>query len=281
MRGDPRDASPGGNDVPDEILIGVGSTEAQMLAVAVLEHSIRRHTRRSVEVVPLWRSGIEIPMPRDASNAPRTPFTFQRFVLPELAGRRRRSIYFDSDMLVLTDVAALHDHPMDDADVLVPGPTPGRDLVYSVLLIAPDCPWDVREIVGLLDRGERSYEDLVFRFQVPGRVATTLSPHWNSLERYEPGETALLHYTDMWSQPWLVRKNPLAPLWVSELLAAIADGSIKTDAVAEGVARRWVRPSLLWQVEHGEPDPKRVPFWVRWRDRSFIEYCKQKKFRIF
>jgi hypothetical protein len=262
-------------------LIGVGATEAQMLAVRVLSYTIHRHARRPVEVIPLFESGIPLPVPADPSNAPRTPFSFQRFLLPELGGFGRRSIYLDSDMIVFSDIGELYDTPMDGHDVLVAEPTPGRSLVYSVLLIAPDCPWRISEIVGRLDRGEVRYEELMFEFRVPGRVAVRIPWKWNSLERYQPGETSLLHYTDMWRQPWLVRSNPLAPLWVRALLEAIEAGFVARDQVAEGVARRWLRPSLLWQVERRVEDPRAVPLHVRLRDVPFTRHCRRLRYRVF
>lgn len=265
----------------EPILVGVGSTEAQRLAVQVLACSIERHASRPVEVVPLYQAGIPIPAPKDPANAPRTPFSFQRFLLPELGRFERRTIYLDSDMIVFSDIAKLYDTDLGDDDVLVPGATPGRSLVYSVLLISPATPWRIDEIVGCLDRGERSYDQLMGAFQVPGRVAVRLPWHWNSLESYTPGETHLLHFTDMWSQPWLVLGNPLAPLWMRALFAAIDGGYVDRGLLEESVARRWVRPSLLWQVDRREEDPRRLPLHVRLRDLPFARYCKRMGYRIF
>jgi hypothetical protein len=267
--------------VTEPILVGVGSTPAQMLAVQVLSWTLRKHTERPLEIVPLFRAGIEVPTPKDPRNAPRTPFSFQRFLLPELGGFRRRTVYLDSDMIVFGDIGDLFDTPMEGADVLAAGATPGRQVLYSVLLIAPDAPWRVGEIVGRLDRGELTYEELLFRFRVPGRVEVRLPWTWNSLERYEPGETKLLHYTDMWLQPWLVRGNPRAALWIRELVEAINAGFVKREEVEEAVERRWIRPSLLWQARQRRPDPRDVPLRVAWRDRPFLRYAKGLGYRIF
>jgi hypothetical protein len=265
----------------EPILIGVGSTAAQMLAVNVLSYTLHRHASRPLEVVPLFRAGIEVPEPKDPKNAPRTPFSFQRFLLPELGGHRRRTIYLDSDMIVFADIGELHDMPMNGADLLSTEPTPERKPVYSVLLLSPDCPWRIGEIVARLDSGETSYEELMFSFRVPGRVEMRLPYRWNSLELYEPGTTSLLHYTDMRHQPWLVRDNPLAGIWVQALLDAIDAGFVSRDDVEDGVARRWVRPSLAYQVEKRIVDPKDLPAWMALRDLPFARYCKRNKYRIF
>ncbi|HYG80128.1 MAG TPA: hypothetical protein VD861_07065, partial [Pyrinomonadaceae bacterium] len=78
-------------DVESPIRVYVGATEAQMLPTRLLEYSIRKHASMSVQVFPLHRSGIEIPQPADESSRPRTPFSFQRFLIPELARRRGRA----------------------------------------------------------------------------------------------------------------------------------------------------------------------------------------------
>jgi hypothetical protein len=266
----------------EPILIGIGSTEAQMAAVQVLSYTLHKHTDRELEIVPLFKSGIEIPEPKDPKNRARTPFSFQRFTLPELGGHKRRTIYFDSDMIVFSDVGKLYDTGMRGLDAMSPGNTPGRGYESrAVLLMSETCPWSVADLVQRLDDGELTYEELMFEFKVPGKTSLDLPYTWNSLELYEPGKTDLLHYTDMWLQPWLVRDNPRAHIWMRELFGAIDAGYLGRDDIARAVERRWVRPSLLYQVEKRIEDPRRVPFWVKLKDRSFINYAKEMKFRIF
>jgi hypothetical protein len=265
----------------EPILIGIGSTEAQMLAVQVLSYTLHKHTERALEIVPLFRAGIEMPKPQDPRNAPRTPFSFQRFLLPRLGGFKRKTIYLDSDMIVFSDIGQLYDTPMEGADVLATQATPSRKVLYSVLLIDPQCPWKIDDIVHKLDSGDLSYAELMFKFKVPGRVEVRLPYQWNSLERYEPGETKLLHYTDMWLQPWLVKKNPLADIWIRELCEAIDAGFVAESFVAECVEKRWARPSLLYQVQNRCSHLKDIPLWIALQDIPFTRYCRRNKYRIF
>ena len=265
----------------DTILIGVGSTEAQMLAVNVLSYTLHKHTKRPLEIVPLYDCGISIPAPKDPRNTPRTPFSFQRFLLPELGNFERRTIYVDSDMIVFSDIGDLFDTEMGDADALACMATPGRKVVYSVLLISKDCPWKINDIVGKLDNKELSYQDLMFKFRAPGNIEARLPYQWNSCEIYKDGDTSLLHYTDMRFQPWLVTTNPLAGIWIGELFGAIEAGYVSVDSVAKGVKKRWVRPSLLYQVENGVIDPREIPFRVRLMDIPFTLYSNRNKLRIF
>ncbi|MEJ7708818.1 MAG: hypothetical protein WKF84_02940 [Pyrinomonadaceae bacterium] len=72
--------------VESPIRVYVGSTEGQLLATKVAEYSIRKHASMSVEVLPLYQTDIRIPIPKDRRNRLRTPFSFQRFLIPKLAG---------------------------------------------------------------------------------------------------------------------------------------------------------------------------------------------------
>ncbi len=236
----------------EPIRIYVGSQEAQMLAVQVLEYSIRRSASLPVEVFPLHHARVEYPMPRDPQNRPRTPFSFQRFFIPSLAGYRGRAIYLDSDMQVFKDIRSLWDLPFDGADLLAarePGAT-GRKPQFSVMLL--DCDelrWNLGDIVAALDRGELTYETLMYEMALARRVHASIDPSWNSLETYHEGETALLHYTDMPTQPWVSCDNKNGHLWVRDLLDAIDSGFITRAHVEEHVRTGSVRPSLLLQVD--------------------------------
>jgi hypothetical protein len=264
-------------DLQSPIQVFVGSEEPQMLAVKVLEYSIRCHTSMSVRVTPLHEAGVRTPLPKDAKNRPRTPFSFLRFAIPQLCGHRGRAVYLDSDMLVFKDLRELWTQDMGGADLLAarePGAS-GRRPQFSVMLL--DCgrlPWSVERAVGELDSGALTYEQLMYEMRLARDVRAGIDPAWNSLESYQAGETALIHYTDMTRQPWVHRRNRWGHLWVKALREAIDDGFIARDEVVDHVARGWVRPSLLWQLETRRD---RVPLWavqaVR-ADRDFVPPCK-------
>src|SRR5262245_3333575 len=136
----------------DELFVGVGCVEAQSLPCSVLRYSIQRHATRSVRVEPLFQTGIEIPVPRDARNQQKTPFSFQRFIIPEARSYQGRAMYLDSDMLVFQDISPLFEYDFRDANVLaVPNET-------SVLLM--DCEkltWSIRVLVNDMDEAQLSY----------------------------------------------------------------------------------------------------------------------------
>ncbi len=259
--------------IESPIRVYVGSQEEQMLSVRVLEYSIRRHTSITTQVVPLHRAGITFPMPRDAKNQPRTPFSFQRFAIPMLAGYKGRAIYVDSDMQVFRDLREVWTLPFDGADLLAAKAADATDRrpQFSVMLL--DCErlrWSPDMVVDALDSGRLSYSQLMYEMALASSVRAAIPATWNSLEHYEPGRTGLIHYTDMNSQPWVYRRNRWGYLWTRELIAAVNGGFITLDEVREHVERGWVRPTLLDQVERGRERPTPVPGLGWWRDRHFV-----------
>lgn len=253
------DYAPLNMEVP--IRIHVASSASEALPVKVLEYSIRQHASTTVTVTPLCDVGISIPKPRAPENQPRTPFSFQRFLIPQVCGYAGRAIYLDSDMLVFKDITDLWRRPLGDVDVLAAYSTSasGRKPQYSVMLM--DCSqlrWNIREIVDQLDAGTLSYEQLMYAFSL-ARTRADIEPDWNSLEAYREGQTALLHYTDMNTQPWVSHLNPLGYLWVRTLRQAVRDGAIPRAFVEDEVRRGHVRPSLLYQFDHEIDDAILLP----------------------
>lgn len=260
----------GGTDAP--VRVYVGSQEAQMVPVKVLEYSIRKHTDREVEVFPLHHGEIEYPMPRDVRNRPRTPFSFQRFYIPRLAGFRGRAIYLDSDMQVFRDIGEVWTLPFEGADLLSAWEVSdsARRPQFSVMLLNCEAlRWDLHEIVAALDRGDLTYETLMYEMKVAREIRTAIEPVWNSLERYEPGNTGLLHFTDMTRQPWISRDNALGYLWVRDLIEAVDRGAIGRELVEAHVREGYLRPSLLHQLDQRVEDVHALPR-AREADARFV-----------
>ena len=263
--------------VESPVRVYVGSQEAQMLAVKVLEHSIRKHASLSVEVFPMHQAHIEFPTPREVRNRPRTPFSFQRFTIPQLAGYHGRALYVDSDMQVFRDVREIWTLPFQGAQILAarePGES-GRKPQFSVMLLDCDAlTWNPESVVGYLDRGEFTYEQLMHEMKLASHRAD-IPPEWNSLERFEEGRTGLLHYTDMTKQPWISAANPRGYLWVRGLLEAVESGFISRDYVEEHVRLGYVRPSLLVQLDERKEEPATLSRAARALDDGYVAPYQQ------
>jgi hypothetical protein len=233
-----------------------GCDESQIVAARVLEHSIRKHASRPVRFYPMI--DVPTPVPKDPTNRGRTGFSFSRFHIPKLAGYKGRGLYVDADMQVFADLAELWEIPFDGAKVMCTRQDdppeqwkdsswfhPGRQL--SVMLL--DCErldWDIDDIVGGLDEGRYTYEQLMFELAVvePNEINDNIPPEWNHLEHYEPGKTKLLHYTVVPTQPWKNDKSPLKTLWEPEFKEARAAGVVRADEALRLARRGHIKPSL-------------------------------------
>ena len=262
----------------EAIKIYVGTQIEQMLAVKVLHYSIQKHTRQPVVLIPLFEAveaaEIKIPVPANPQIRPRTPFSFQRFAIPQLNGYQGRAIYLDSDMQVFRDILELWTWDFEGADLLSvhEPPDTGRSSQFSVMVLnCQQLSWNVVDLVDQLQQGKWTYEEFILEMAPARAVATVLPPGWNDLERYNPEATSLVHYTDMNSQPWLVTHNPLAYLWCGDLLEAIEKGFISLAYVQDEIQKGHVRPSLLYQIEHNVADPHQLPDTAIRADRlSFV-----------
>lgn len=229
------------------IRIFVGTDSSQMLAVRVLEFSIKKYSSMSVELVPMCE--LPIPIPKDPQNRPKTGFSFSRFLIPSLCNYRGRAIYLDADMLVFDDISKLWDFPMGDANILcIDQPSEkGRVRQYSVMLMnCENLRWDIHEIVKGLDEKLYDYRKLMYDFCLipPEKVSGALPYEWNSLEFYEPKRTRLIHYTDMPTQPWVSYKNKYGDLWYQSLKEAIQEDFIKKEELYREVENGHILPDL-------------------------------------
>ncbi len=263
-------------NIESPIRIFVGSMEEQMVATKVLEYSVKKNCSMSVEIFPLFKAGIEVPMPKDPANRPRTPFSFQRFFIPQLKNFKGRAIYMDSDMQVFTDIKELWTKEMGDSDVLAAYEMDGtgRRPQFAVMLI--DCEklnWSVADIVEKLDKGELTYETLMFNMAVAKKVSPVVEREWNSLEHYEEGKTCNLHYTDMNTQPWLTPENKYTAIWVKELAEAVDSKFISFSYVKQHVRQSNIRPSLLYQLKY--KNYTSISFIAKKMDRHFVPPHKQ------
>ena len=287
----------------EPIRVFVGADRSQLLAVKVLEHSIRRHTLRKVEVHPM----VDLPVrsPQDPLNWQRTGFSFSRFCIPELAGYQGKALYLDADMLVFEDIASLWDIPFDHGDsktkVIIqaelpeahqqtnkkPGAPAKRVKQCAVMLL--DCDrlnWDINRIIDGFDQGEYDYEKLLYDLCILNEqdIKYAVPFCWNSMEHYAPSETALIHYTDMATQPWVYAQNQHGHLWLAEVRLMLKDGSLTRSQLREEIALGHFRPSLMVDLQWGHRLPSFLqgPFQtlMRLQDRSFKphkEVYRQKK----
>lgn len=267
----------------DPVRVFVAATPAEWLPMRVLEFSIRERTSLPVEVSAIYSYQRSIPQPKDPKNSARTPFSFQRFLIPELCRFKGCAIYMDADMQVFEDIAGLWNQPFSGNHLLtVASATPGRRPQFSVMVL--DCErlkWKVEDIIADLDNGVLEYDALMFDMSPAEKIGYSVPMTWNSLERYDPGQTALLHYTDMNTQPWVSLENPNGYIWVACLRRAIESGFISREDVVREVRSRHVRPTLLNQIDTGVDQTSKLSFFSIIRDVAFCApYHKLRKRKL-
>lgn len=241
--------------------IFVGTDRSQLLAVAVLEHSVQRHSSLPICVTPLI--DLDLPEPRDIRQGSRTNFSFARFAIPELKAYQGRAIYVDADMLVFRDIAGLWNIPLDGAKIVIQEELPDtivrhakagapaqRKKQCAVMLI--DCErarWHAPDIIAGLD-GDYTYEQLLGEMCIlrEEEVKYGVPFAWNSLEHHD-SSTCLIHYTDMATQPWVSTQNRNALWWMLEVRLMLAKGALSWANVRREVDLGYFRPSLVKELE--------------------------------
>jgi hypothetical protein len=162
----------------------------------------------------------------------KTGFTAYRYAIPELAGYRGRAIYNDVDQIYLEDPGFLFDEAMDDAAILALG-----SIDTSVMLM--ECPaleqlWSIEAIAEApRERLHAAMLDLL-----RGRdLAGDLPPDWNARDHeYTAGQSKLLHYTILHTQPWVPFPSKLR---YSENANADVWNKLESEADENGFAPAW------------------------------------------
>ena len=144
-----------------------------------------------------------------------TGFTNYRFAIPHFAGAAGRAIYNDVDQIYLADPAELFDMNMNDHGYLaIHGAKPDT----SVMLL--DCR-RMAEVWPLAQARQGRKNRLIARARAVPGLEGPLPPAWNARdEEYHSGQSKLLHYTAIHTQPWrpdpnrfVYFHNPVGGVW--------------------------------------------------------------------
>ncbi len=193
----------------DTVKIFVGSDANPMAkAELVLEYSIRKHCKGPFEIIwmdssrgGIWE-GWDIGRPPGLPYSNRgwsTDFSCFRFAIPAASGFKGRAIYLDVDMIVLKDIHELFNFPMDRPVMITP-------MRYDVILF--DCaafenlPWWPR--IAQMKTNQFKVKDYTDLLLAHDMVSSKLPIEWDCLDGkgFDPQKTALVHYTNMHTQPW-------------------------------------------------------------------------------
>lgn len=184
----------------------VGYDPRQPLAYNVLQSSLHRHSKGRVQVEPLMLH--KLPITRRGL----TDFTYSRFLVPYLCGYEGVGIFMDADIVVTGDIAELAAQADGESAVQVMQEQPKFEWASVMLFNCANCKVLTPEYIN-----DPQNKLLELRW---GKVGT-FSPEWNlCVNKVEPREAKLYHYTEgipHWDE---VKCSPLDDIWQAEYEAA-------------------------------------------------------------
>jgi hypothetical protein len=161
----------------------IGYDPRQPVAYNVLQFSLIRRSSRPVAVTPLVIE--QLPITRTGL----TPFTFSRFLVPQLCNFEGWALFLDLDMLVQGDIAELFDLADENNAVMVVK-SGARFEWASVILFNCGHP-DNRQLTPDYLETAKGLHGIPWTEKIG-----SLPPEWNHLVMYdEPKPAKLLHYT--------------------------------------------------------------------------------------
>ncbi|HEY9626076.1 MAG TPA: glycosyltransferase [Coleofasciculaceae cyanobacterium] len=247
----------------ERVRVFIGSGEASLLERKVAAYSLQKSTQRDLDIYILngTHNAIELnnqePFPAPLSLKLKykntTEFSLYRYLIPQICEYQGKAIYIDSDVICLADIGELFDTPLEGNDFLAKGDAytqRGEKLwgLSVMLLNCETCRFDLELYYSEITQGLYTEKDLscmspAFLSHHPFKVGV-LDPNWNSFD-YHDRSTKLIHYTDLYRQPWKYPDHPYGELWFTYFREALAAGKITQKDIELSIVRSYVRRDLL------------------------------------
>jgi lipopolysaccharide biosynthesis glycosyltransferase len=243
------------------IRVFIGSGEASRIERNTAIYSLRKNSKRELDIYVFngTHNSVQLsngepflaPMSLRVKYQNITEFSLYRFLIPELCNYQGRAIYIDSDTVSLSDIGELFDTPMGDADFLARRDTNPDEVLWGLSVMLIDCQrcrFDLERVVDEIDAGLYSMSDFSrmssrFLEYHPYRVGQ-LDPAWNMFDQRD-SRTKLIHYTNLYMQPWKYPNHPYGELWFSYFNEALAEGYVTAEDIRLSMLRSYIRRDLL------------------------------------
>jgi hypothetical protein len=224
------------------IRVFIGFDAREPVAFSVLAHSIQARASVPVSIAPLMLSQLKSVFFRDTHPLQSTEFSFSRFLVPQLSGFEGWSLFTDSDMLVMDDIARLwalrderyavmvvkHDHRPRETVKFLGAPQTAYEkknwssvMLFNNALCRRLSPEYVNAASGL--------ELHQFKWLTGDELIGSLPARWNHLVGYDApsDDVSLVHYTI--GGPYFAEYAACehADAWFSEREAMLHAGSRK------------------------------------------------------
>ena len=242
----------------EPIRVSIGSEPKCWLSAEVLKSSIVRRTAREVAFTESWtqRDGWHPLMRRKPGLKQGTGFSAWRWWVPELYGWEGRTIYLDSDIVLLADIAELWDSlqpgkwfaavtnvdPYDwwgypktirSAKKRYANKVQTSVMVMDCAACRWDCPTEFKR---------RAYPDLMQAEWIPRDHVQEIDRQWNRFGKLDDG-TKLLHWSHVASQPQKRPDHPTGHVFRAELQAALEAGRLTARQVNAEIEKGYAHAS--------------------------------------
>jgi len=245
------------------VTVFISSGEASLLERKVLMYSLRKNSRRELDIRvfngthnTVEREGhppTPAPMSLKVKYQNVTEFSNYRFLVPEICGNTGRAICMDSDTIALGDVGELFDAEMGDNNFLAKPAAYGdkTDEQWGLSVVLFDCArtrFALDQYFDEIASGLYDYTDLHqmrprFLAHHPFKVGR-IDPRWNEFDRCYK-DTRLIHYTNLYAQPWKFRSHPYGNLWFRYFNEARQAGYVTDRDIELTLVRAYARKDLL------------------------------------
>ena len=193
-----------------KIFIGCDPNNCDLEQMMVLDYSIHKHTSQPCDITWLQLSHDPAsPFYSDPASGKgwrterwATPFSGLRWAIPELCGFEGRAIYFDADVVVLSDLAELWQHPFDKGSFLL---AKSREMHTRLGTCVFDCVAAKKRIPALkkLQKDPRADKKMKRKLKKkPAYITEYQDTTYNCIdgEGVAAENMKILHYSDMGTQ---------------------------------------------------------------------------------
>ena len=246
------------------VRVFIGSGEASVLERKTLIYSLRKHTKRELDIYVFngthnsIERNSESPVLADMSLNVKyrnyTEFSNYRWLIPSICNYQGRAIFLDSDMVCLKDIGELYDADMGGHSMLAKSEAYKGDKSWgmsNILFDCSKCHFDLEQIFRNVDQGlftNTEFQQMAPKFlaQHPYSLAA-MDSNWNSFDHYDEN-TNLIHYTNLRTQPWKFVGHKHESLWFKYFSEARKAGVIANSDVERTLSRAYARQDILSPV---------------------------------
>lgn len=266
------------------LFIGIGTTDAQMAATLVLRKTLEKYAQ-GIDVVirPIHKEPEYADISCMSNLSIGTVFSLQRFLVSRIGNRFNcdMAMYIDSDIICLNDFSPMLKafiHSDKKLCIASPNIKFKQPIQSAVLLTRTDeltQKFFEAQITSYV-QGNITYSKLMANICNPDH-AMYVSHIFNSRDFIEK-DTVFLHYTDLWTQPWISPFRSEGKVWMKEHIELLRSSGEYCKIVQEGIQNFFYRPGLIFKIDNKSfadifflPPQIRIYLerrkWLRWMPR--------------